>query len=145
MNVMLIQCLKLYEEKLTRYSSCNFVSGFHIFQVPNYFFFYSTTGNYRSLRFESLWSECTMQQWNLHVSVRIPGWSLCRLSSRMCHKYRLRPRSCMHSQQMHGSLSGHVRSKCIMLRVQSHTYVYLSGRNGRQCLCSMFHSCRYKY
>lgn len=130
---------KLYGETLTRH---DFVSIYYL--VPNFISFYSTIGNYRSLRFESLWSKCTMQQWHLHVFARVPGWSLCRLSSRVCHEHRLRPRPCMHSQQMHGSLSEYMWSKCIMLRVQSCTYVHLSSRNGWQCLCSMF-SRRYKY
>lgn len=84
-----------------------------------------------------------MQQWHLHMSTRISRRSLRGLSSRVCHEYRLCPRSCMRAQQMRGSLSGHVRSKCIVLCIQSRAYVHLSDRNDWQCLCSMFHSRRY--
>lgn len=84
----------------------------------SYIYSFHSWTNYRwSLCIITLWSKRTVQRWCLYMFGRISGWSLCRLSTRVCIEHRLSPKSSLCEKQVYQSLFWYLWSKCRMFGI----------------------------
>lgn len=84
----------------------------------SYIYSFHSWTNYRwSLCIITLWSKRAMQRWCLYMFGRISGWSLCRLSTRVCIEHRLSPKSSLCEKQVYQSLFWYLWSKCRMFGI----------------------------
>lgn len=84
----------------------------------SYIYSFHSWTNYRwSLCIITLWSKRAVQRWCLYMFGRISGWSLCRLSTRVCIEHRLSPKSSLCEKQVYQSLFWYLWSKCRMFGI----------------------------